>query len=209
VAFAKANQLSQATKGVDVHISFKSARAIVVAAISAAALSAAFAGSALAATPASWNVPDFTAAKATTTGITVKKNGASPVACTQTGTQGGNVVGKGAGLFESTSFGMLRQTFSCAGGTSFHFYLTSEAGFAEGAARWLTLSSWPTSLPSPYGAFAQDAHASPTYTNGTAKTPSTINFSNTVVGHQGGGATISITGSFNATTSTGGLLTLN
>ena len=189
-------------------------KVFLTAALAAFALTGLFAASALASpTPTTWNPAGK--AKMTTTSITIKKNGGSATSCTPTGTPEGNATnsaeGVGLGTFwTGTYFGTPVYKFNCTGGTQFWFCDLASPK-AEGSARMLLINKGCLSglLPSPWGNWSMDvSEVYVPYNNGTEKTPSTTVFSDTVVGHVSGN-TISITGTFEVTTSTGGLLTLN
>jgi len=144
--------------------------------------------------------------KLTTAGVTVKRNGLDPRTCTpETGSFSGGTSGNLAAI---GNFGYV--WFKCSGSTSLQMNMMSWAW-------WNTLTSQYSlevgsnnsggTTVSPWGSYNQSATKA-IWTNGSGSTNSTLKFENAVIGSSSGGP-ITMTGTFTATTSSGGLLTLS
>lgn len=186
----------------------KSIRILLTAAVAAMAMSALVASSASASiVPAKFSNSSF---KLTSTGITVKGNGIEPKTCTPSSYIEGYAENSN---FLASNPGFAETKFSCTGGTSFSMVLLGEAQYDTVANHYIlhvnSFSSW--SLNSPYGGYWQESESTATWLNGSGSTASTITFTEQTLGHTffPAGKKISISGTFKATTLSGGLLTLS
>jgi hypothetical protein len=153
--------------------------------------------------------------KLTTTGVTLKLNGGDPRTCTLvTGaTSGSTSVGSSDVLLKNTFTGGTE--FNCSGSSIFQMVLSAHARYDTVSGRYfLLLDNWPTGTKtSPWGQYTQEAPGEtmpdPTWVNGSGATKSTLKFENEPLGFTESGGSITMTGTFSATTSTGALLTLS
>jgi hypothetical protein len=142
--------------------------------------------------------------KAATSGLTIKLDGANAKTCTlPLGYTNGYVEGTGGFL---GSFGEVK--FNCSGSTSLTMDMGLTAGYNSTTSQYyLELPNSPTTIPSPYGYYLAKANR-PTWVNGSGTTKSVLKFEETVIGLAAANGTITATGTFEFSTSTGGLLTL-
>ena len=183
----------------------KRMRIVLTAAVAAMALSAVLASTAAAAiVPANFS---STSIKLTTSNLTVRANGAEPKLCsaaTLSGTAENN------NFYVGNSGGFAESKFTC-GGAQFTMVFLGEARYDTVAGKYIfhvnDFPSW--SLWSPWGSYSQNVAADGTWVNGSGSTASTATFSGQTVGYTTGGKKVSIEGTFKATTSSGGLLTLS
>lgn len=187
--------------------SIKRARIVALAAVSACALMAVSASAASAAT-AWWVNPGSVTASGT---LTLKQNGANEKSCTMKEGSGGSAsnvefLGEkfgGLGIYTSSLTKWLE--FTCTGSTKLEMRMeptttTYESGF------WINAEANGVNMSSPYGEYGNVALKLP-WTNGTEGKSSTIGFSNTKIGFNGGG-NITATGTFTIKRTGGGVLTL-
>jgi len=160
--------------------------------------------------PAKFSTPYF---KMTTPapGITVKRNGIEPKTCTFVRPAEGEA---GTGSFTFywawNGYGLVSH-FNCGLGTELWLGIQGE-GTYDTVANTYTLTvkyNSGSSQLSPVGSYYQNAVAKGTWVNGSGATPSKLTFVNQQIGSLLSGGTISIDGTFNFTTSTGGLITLS
>jgi hypothetical protein len=173
--------------------------ALVVAPASAENLKATFSG---------------TSMKLTTTGITVEKNGTEAKSCTlNTGATSGPISSNAPFVQNEKAGGFQPVTgFTCTGSTKLQvFTLYSQPYFDTTTSKYiLPLEVSTESVTSPWGKYLQNGKALGVWVNGSALTPSTLTYSKTQIGlHSATGQPITISGTFKATTSSGGALTLS
>lgn len=179
-------------------------------------LAATAALAALAASPAAAEELEATfsagTAKLVTSGITVERNGADPKACTvNKGYTGGPAGGNTALLSNDVSY---RTVFSCGGGTTLRMLTVARAFFDDEAETYgLRFDDESgTYNASPWGDYIQvtDGETTASFVNGSGGTSSTVSFQDEPIGFLSETLEeLTITGTFKATTSTGGLLTLS
>jgi hypothetical protein len=189
--------------------SHRRTKTFLVAAVAALALTALVASSASAAiVPAKFSSSNI---KMTTTGITVKRSNLEPNSCTLNApgysafALGNEFYGDNDGVGGTT-------VFSCPSGKAFSFFFNGKATYDTVTAKYtITLfKNTELSLWSPWGNYKQSSEATAAWVNGSGATASTVTFNNPTLGLTSeGGKPISIEGTFKATTSTGGLLTLS
>lgn len=185
---------------------------VVAAVVTALALSVAVTASASA---SEWAQGESSMKWSATT-ITLKKGG-NTVTCSSPALNGSLPL-MGARNSEGTATGMVGNYYfhalvSCSGNTKFEFCpciqdngSEGEGIFAISTYNWLS-GSFPEYV-SPFGAYSQ-GEMEGVFTNGSAGKPSTLTYSNDVVGETVSGAEpITMSATFNVTTGTGGLLTL-
>ena len=154
--------------------------------------------------------------KVTTSGMTVKSNGGEAKTCTlMEGYADNSFYGEETVLrnHEVIADGLQKIGFNCTGGTTldlqaayFPTYNTSTGAYNFG----ITALNWSSWNASPWGNYAQYAGISPTFTNGSGSTQSTIVFNEVKIGQLSGGLKkFTLSGTMTATTSTGGLITLS
>ena len=147
--------------------------------------------------------------KLTTSGITVKKNGSEAKSCTLFG---GSAQGPISASYAWPSNSNFSYTLlSCTGGTALEFWMQLVPKYDTTTGQYtLRLGPAGVSSRSPYGAMTETATGKGTWTNGSGATNSTVTFNEAQVGLLNStGASITISGTFTATTSTGTLLTLS
>ena len=184
----------------------KRARVLALAVVSACALMAVSASAASAAN--AWFVNPGTITGSGT--LTLKQNGANEKTCTikeGSGGEAGNLEFGGLkfGAFNLQTSGVTGWLeFSCTGSTllqmTFGPTTTYESGF------WANVEASGALVTSPYGQYQNEKLKLP-WTNGTEGKHSTVGFSNTKIGHNGGG-NITATGTFTVKRSNGEVLTL-
>jgi hypothetical protein len=144
--------------------------------------------------------------KLTTSGVTAKRNGADPRTCTPSG---GAISGStSSSSFLGSGFG---SKFNCSGPSELLMTVGGEAKYDTVSGEYyLLFNASNTPVQSPWGWYEQTTARKATWVNGSGATQSTLKFSNTTIGHlQSDFSVISLDGSFTATTSVGGLLTLS
>lgn len=179
--------------------------ALAIAVVAALAFSAIATASASA---TEW-VQGNTTMKWSNSTITLKK-GESSATCSASGT--GTTTNSGGFANGSVTNGGFVVKASCLGGTKVEFCACIMAEKSIGAGVYaVKMWNWWGGLPpytSPFGAYAQGS-AQATFTNGSGGTASTLSFSNATLGAtEPGGVPITISGTFNVTTGSGGLLTI-
>ena len=182
-------------------------KVVLTAAVAAMVLSALVASSAAAAiVPAKFS---STGMRLPTSGITVKRNGLDPKVCTYVRATEGETYGNN--YWVTNEFGLVSR-FKCPLGAELQLAIKGEATYDTVAKRYdLTIHySSGQSQWSPWGQYWQNGEvAKGTWVNGSGSTPSKVTFTDQTVGHDASGKSISITGTFNPTTMSGGLLTLS
>ncbi len=148
--------------------------------------------------------------KLTTAGVTIKKNGADPKTCTLLGgSTSGATAGNGVWVFNDIYGSTL---FNCTGGTKFGVWTEFKATYDTVTGQYTLRSAnvSPQGNPSPWGNYVGGNSLKGTWVNGSGGTPSTLTFNETTIGTiTSSGHVITLSGTFNATTSSGGLLTLS
>lgn len=186
-------------------------RIAVTSAVAALAMSAVLASVASAAiVPAKFSSSSI---KLTTSNLTVKANGIEPKTCLAATLPG---TAEGQNFYVGNAGGFAESKFTC-GGLSFTMVFLGEARYDTVAGSYaFHVNDFPSwSLQSPWGSYSQQSGASGgggsngVWVNGSGSTASTVTFGNPTVGWTFGGKKVSIEGTFKATTSTGGLLTLS
>jgi hypothetical protein len=155
---------------------------------------------------AKFSGPAFT--KLTTSGLTLKLNGAEPKTCTASALEG--YVERNFYEVSNEVGGETR--FGCPFPSELTMAWAGEAFYDTVANRYfLRIKSYNVSLMSPYGAYMQEPGTTGgTWVNGSGSTPSTLTFSNETLGRTlSGSKKITEEGTFTITTSTGGLVTLS
>jgi hypothetical protein len=182
---------------------------VVVAAVAAMALTAITASSASASIVSAKFSPSG-ALYVKSTGVTIKKNGESAKTCTVSNIRT-EEIGTGAFLGSNEAFGGAR--FACSGspGLQLAFYGGMKYDTETGR-YWLQISDLSNgSHESPFGPFWQITNGADqwTWVNGSGSTPSTMTLNEVYVGYVGSThEKITISGTFTATTLSGGLVTL-
>ncbi len=139
--------------------------------------------------------------------LTVLKNGGSGKSCTIAESQSGIFLGSSGYWARGTGLSYL--TASCEGGGTFTFGAQGTAKGTPGAFK-LTLGANVTVQQSPFGNWEQNTGTEVPFTNATESTPSRITFSNTKLGVLAFPfEPISVSGTLNVTTLSGGVLTLS
>lgn len=139
--------------------------------------------------------------------LTVLKNGGSGKTCTIGESQGGSV---GSSSYWARMSNWVSLIASCEGGGTFTFGAMGAATGSPGAFQLNLLTNAETQQ-STFGPWEQSTSATVPFTNATESTPSQITFSNTKLGvliaspHE----PISVSGTLNVTTLSGGVLTLS
>lgn len=188
----------------------KRVKIMVLAAVAAMALTAVGATSA-SASILSAKFSGSTAGYLRTTGVTIKKNGGSAKSCTAS-TIRIEEVGPGAFIGTNESFGGIR--FYCSGswGLQMAFWGYLEYDSLTGRYWLQVLDKTEQQLESPFGYYYQNTGETDqwTWVNGTSTTsPSTIALNEQYVGKLvSTNEKITISGTFTATTLSGGLLKL-
>lgn len=150
--------------------------------------------------------------KVTTPGITVTARDALGATesknCTlKGGTSQGTASGGGAYFGNST----FNTVFNCDGGTTLEVWTMFAAKFDTSTSSYsLVLQRWEGGLKSPFGTYLQWAgsKSKSAWVNGSGATNSTFTANQEYIGSTAS-KEILLTGTFTATTSTGGLLTLS
>lgn len=150
-----------------------------------------------------------TSLKLTTAGVTVKKNGGEAKTCTLSpSSTSGSVSGSSVLLFNN--FG--NTVFNCTGGTQLIVLLSVEARYDTVTGQYsLRQSSGANQNTSPWGTYTTLSQLNGNWTNGSGATNSTVTYNEAKVGQLNAGAheTITMSGTFTATTSSGTLITLS
>lgn len=186
----------------------KSIRVLLATAVAAMALSAVFAS---AATAEEWQAKfSSPSIKLSTTGITLKANGGEPKTCTAVSLSG--TAQENGAFYVGNQGGKAESKFSCGGLSIFTMVFLGEAFYEDETGQYMVRVSnfgggW--SLESPWGSYTQTNDTEATWVNGSGATASTVTFNNQTVGFTTSGKAVSISGTFKATTPTGGLLTLS
>lgn len=184
-------------------------KALVVTAVAAMAMSALVASSASASiVAAKFSSSTF---KLTTTGITVKRSGAEAKACTPSA--------QTEGFWDGASFWIGNQPggetkLSCPSATNLTMVLYGQPKYDTVTGEYfLKVADFGTySLTSPWGSYKQvtGSGSTGTWVNGSGATPSTLTFNEAWIGSTvSGSQKITISGTFNVTTTSGGLITLS
>jgi hypothetical protein len=148
--------------------------------------------------------------KVTTTGLTVKRNGLEPKACTFKGTTQGETLGELFYIFNNWEGDTRLQCPTV--GTQLQMILSGEAHYDTVASKYtFSVQPYPsqTMTYSPWGIYWQDYEFSGTWVNGSGATASTVTFTNQRFGTTTGGQKLTIEGQVKATTPSGGLITLS
>jgi len=148
-------------------------------------------------------------------GVTVEKNGAEPKVCT-TQTYG-SATGSTSieGIFGAYNRMDFTTKLSCPNSKALTlwFYYPSHAVYNTSTGKYLVDFNQGEILESPWGQYyvSSEAEIRGTFTNGSGATPSTLTVSHVPIGNLGGttGPTLTLTGTFNVTSGSGGLLTLS
>lgn len=145
--------------------------------------------------------------KLTTSGITVKRSNGESKACTL---KGGATSGTTTGAeYIVSNENFLRTRFECAGGTKLEMLFSGEASFDTVSSKYrLVVAANEAFNPSPWGQYFEEETVG-TWVNGSGSTNSTVTFEEARIGQLSSFETLKISGTFTATTSTGGLLTLS
>jgi hypothetical protein len=188
-----------------VNITAKSRRAFAAVVLAVVALFALTVGSSLA-SAATWS--DTAHGIKISGKLTVFKNGGSGKTCTIGESQAGIFLGSSGYWAKSSTLSVL--TASCEGGGTFTFGAQGTAKGTPGAFQ-LTLGANVTVQQSPFGNWEQNTGVTVPFTNATESTPSRITFSKTKLGILGAlpFEPISVSGTLNVTTLSGGVLTLS
>ena len=152
--------------------------------------------------------------KLTTSGITVEKAGTEAKTCTlNTGSTSGSISSNAPYVHNEVVGGVLQVTgFTCTGSTKLQVWtLYAQPYFDTTTSKYiLPLEVSTESVTSPWGKYLENGKALGVWVNGSGLTPSTLTYSKTQIGLLSAtGQPITISGTFNATTSTGGALTLS
>jgi hypothetical protein len=186
----------------------KSMKVALSVAVAAVMLGAVLASSAAAAiVPAKFSSPFF---KFTTSGITLKLNGAEAKTCNPSPTTIEGFAEGNQYLMSNQQGGETR--FACPNNTMLTMAWKGQAFYDSVSSRYsLRIGSYCcSSLMSPYGQYSQEPGTiGGTWVNGSGSTASTLTFSNEMLGWTLTGKKITIDGTFKATNSLGGLLTLS
>jgi len=185
------NILSRKTKGCLALMAVVTAVAAVASPASASEIPAKFSASTI---------------KLTTTGMTVKRNGEDPRTCTP---EGGSFSGGTSEGIASVG-GFYPVSFKCSGPSTLQMNFFAKVVWDTVASKYIfqTGGGAGASLISPWGSYSPAASVKSTWVNGSGSTNSTLKFENTILGN-GTGGNVTLTGTFTATTSSGGLLTLS
>lgn len=183
-------------------------KVLLTAAVAAMALSALVAASASAAiVPAKFSSSSI---KMSTSGITLKRGGLEPKTCTQAGSLAGT--GEGGGYLVNNQWDGSAK-FGCSGLELIMVFWGNSSYDTVANRYFLTLKSYEIyPFRSPYGEYWQRINlpSSGTWVNGSGLTPSTVTFTDQLIGYTlSGNKPITISGTFNVTTSGGGLVTLS
>lgn len=149
-----------------------------------------------------------TTVKLATSGVTIKKNGGEEKTCTLSG---GSVSGSISGSSVIVSNGVGETVFSCTGGTKLGVMLWFNGSYdtVSGAYSLRQVSSSHQDT-SPWGTYTTANSLNGSWTNGSGSTNSTVGFKDALVGYTNtGGYPITLSGTFTATTGSGGLLTMS
>jgi hypothetical protein len=185
------------------HISMKSLRLSLTAAVAVCALFALTASSAFAA-PATWSTPGLGTTKWETASFTLSYNG-SALACTlYAPTWSGYTTGSSFTLSPGS-----KSTAKCGGSTvNTSIAVVGDASQSGGVFSLNIPGGWVNNS-SPWGLYTQSTVVG-TFTNGSGATPSTVTFNNVTIGvNQATGLPLTLSGTFTVKTGTGGLLTLS
>lgn len=192
--------------------STKRVKVIFAAAVAAMALTAVSASSASATIVAAKFNPAGTPFYLKTTGVTIKKNGGSAKSCTASNIRTEEFGSPNAFGGSNESFGGVR--FYCSGSWGLQMAFWGYLKYDNVTGRyWLqVLDKTEQQLESPFGYYYQSTGETDqwTWVNGTSSTnPSTITLNEQYVGRLASTEEkITISGTFTATTLSGGLITL-
>lgn len=186
----------------------KRSKVLLAAAVAAMALSALVASSASASVVAAkYSTPEV---MLTTSGITIKKNGAEAKTCT---ISGGALLGWAEGnasIYSNETGGESK--FWCPSPAELRMIVNSRVSYDTVTGRYFMTLVKPccSTLLSPYGQYLESPGTTGgTWVNGSGTTPSKVTFTNETLGSLTGGGTITISGTFNVVTYSGGLVTLS
>ena len=145
--------------------------------------------------------------KLTSTGITVKRNGAEAKTCPPAKA----IEGSGSSSFVASNEWTGASRFNCTDLSSLVMRYVGQAYYDNVAARYfLEISSYNEALQSPWGPNSYFQSISDwTWVNGTAVTPSTMTLNELVIGTTTTGQKITVSGTITAKTASGGLITLS
>jgi hypothetical protein len=147
--------------------------------------------------------------KLTSSGLTLKRNGTEAKSCNFKSTPTGETAeGNTAAWVFNEATGLT--WVKCAEGKYLTMGLFVHAHFDTSTSRYFLTLVEQGGLTSPWGEWFQSPQgkANGTWVNGSALTPSTLVFEESVIGNTTGG-NITLTGTINVTTSSGGLITLS
>jgi len=147
-----------------------------------------------------------TSFKLSTTGVTIKRNGAEAKTCTASI----NMSNLGSGNFIGSNESSGRTLFLCDGGASgLYMRMVGRAKYDSVAEKYyLEIYSYNESMQSPWSWYFQYSQKW-TWVNGSGTTPSTVTLNEQLIGYTTTGQPITMSGTFTAKTSTGGLVTLS
>jgi hypothetical protein len=191
------------------HVRNRSVRGLAATAVTACALIALMATPALAA-PASWSPQGATKWAGS---FTVKLNGGSAKTCTPSPAGGAwtgstnTAYGPSTVMLSPSPFFDAYVYATCTGPTQLSLVVHGNATNDSGTYRVTLQQAAAQSQGSPYGLYLQNGQPVGTYVNGSGGTPSTVTFTNQTLGTTAAG-TITITGTLQVTTGTGGLMSL-
>lgn len=142
--------------------------------------------------------------------VTLKLDGGSPVTCSNITLSGTAFAG---GMWTNAFGGLSTYALTCDNGRAFWFRTLQNAQLVNGS--YQVAGQGPSNAYE-WAPFSATSHYAPVnytapFTNGNATTPSTITFSDTVIGTLSTDPSkpVTISGTLNVTTATGGLVTLN
>lgn len=156
--------------------------------------------------------------KLTTAGVTVKKGGIDPKACSLINGATSGTTSEGSAKFSngtSPLVGAQATVFSCPSST----FLDWDTAIGSIKARYDTVTEkyylefWPEFTPvwrNPWGTHQDYSIYKGTFTNGSGLTPSKLVLSEAIIGIMWGESSkLTLSGTFDVTTKEGGLLTLS
>ena len=188
--------------------------------VAAAAAIAALGATAASPASAGWVKAKFSggpSVKATTTGVTLKRDGIEPKTCTLfSGATIGSISGSEVlGLANATvpGWGEPITRFECGGSNKLDLYTSIVQAEYETVSGQYRLYFWPwpfeESLQAPWSNKYRGAFWYATFTNGSGATPSSFTASEAVIGKEPtSGKKITMSGTFNLTDNKGGLVTV-
>jgi hypothetical protein len=192
--------------------STKRMKVMLVAAVAAMALTAVTAGTASAAVVAAKFSPASEFYIKATSAVTIKKNGGSAKSCTMADIRA-TPAGSYGEFLGANVVGFGETKFTCSGFSPLVMRFMGQAKYDNvSGAYWLQVSDGPSqTLSSPWGGYLQNSSGLDkwSWVNGSGSTPSTLTLNDVRVGYLAStGENITISGTFKATTLSGGLITL-